>query len=286
MQQTPPPSPAAGGSYVTLYATRIAQAPEPGVPPTAPEGETGAGRAVSMASPAPGDDRVMRSVTLGETEPWRDLSGERQVSYQKQMEVEVRDVEQAHQQARQIVDRRGGYVASDRVRIEEDGLDSAEMVIRLPVYAYEDAIEDLRELGEVVRLVGESVDRTHEYYTQGAEVREMADREAELQRKYDAETNSRRKHELKRQLDALRAQMHAQKELLDRLSEETHWPLLELTLTESGGGPVGFLSRALENSVAALAWVGATAIVWLPAVVIVTLFWRRRLPPIAPPPAA
>lgn len=228
------------------------------------------------ASALPGDDRVMRSVTSGETEPWRDLSGERQVSYHKEMELEVAKVEEAHQRVREIVSKRGGYIASDQVRIQENSFDSARLTIRLPIDAYEDAIGDLKELGEVVRLVGESVDRTHEYYTRGAEVRDMADREADLLSKYEAETNAQNKRRLKQQLDALRGQLHASKDLLGRLSEETHWPTLELTLTEGGDGPGGFLSRTLKNSVNALAWVGATAVIWLPAVVIVTLFWRKR----------
>jgi hypothetical protein len=211
------------------------------------------------ATSLPGDDRVMRSVTEGETDAWRDLSGERQVSYHKEMELEVAEVEQAHQRVREIVSKRGGYIASDQVRIQEDSPDSARLTIRLPIDAYEDAIEDLKELGEVVRLVGESVDRTHEYYTRGAEVREMADREADLLRRYEAETNAQKKRRLKQQLDALRAQL----------------PVLELTLTEAVG-PSAWMSRSLENSVNALAWVGATAVIWLPAVVIVTLFWRRR----------
>ncbi len=252
----------------SAYGDAVAQAPEESEDVDAPRSE------VYTASP-PDDGRVMRSVTTGETDAWRDLSGERQVSYHKEMELEVAEVEQAHQRVREIVSKRGGYIASDQVRIQEDSPDSARLTIRLPIDAYEDAIEDLRELGDVVRLVGESVDRTHEYYTRGAEVREMADREADLLRKYEDETNAQKKRRLKQQLDALRAQLHAQKDLLERLSEETHWPVLELTLTEAVG-PSAWMSRSLENSVNALAWVGATAVIWLPAVVIVTLFWRRR----------
>ncbi len=265
----------------TVDSVRMVQAPSDapgvmGVPQLGVMGDEAAAERVSP--PAAGDDRVMRSVTSGETDPWRDTSGERQVVAHKQMELEVLDVEQAYEDARAIITKRGGYVANDQVRIQEGEGDSARLTVRLPIEGFEDAIDDLRELGDVVQLVGESVDRTHEYYTRGAEVRELADKESDLLRRYEAETDANKKRALKRQLEALRASMRAQKDLLGRLSEETHWPTLELTLSEALG-PAGWLSRSLRNSANALAWVGATAIIWLPAVVLVTLFWRRRLTP-------
>lgn len=210
-------------------------------------------------------------------DPWRDFSGERQVITQKQMEIEVADVERAYDEARAIVEKHGGFVASDRVSISEGQRDSAHLTIRVPVGSFESAITDLRQLGEVVRLVGESVDVTEEYYTSGAETREMADREQALVEKYEAETNPVRKRQLKAQLDQLRAELRREKEILTNLAEQTHWPVLELVLTENTG-PGGFLARMLGGSLTALAWVGATAIIWVPLVVLLTLFWRRIMP--------
>ena len=59
--------------------------------------------------------------------------------------------------------------------------------------------------------------------------------------------------------------------------DDAHWPVLELVLTESTG-PGGFFGRTLSGSLNALAWVGATAIIWVPIVVLLTLFWRRIVP--------
>lgn len=213
-------------------------------------------------------------------DPWRDLSGERQVITHKEMEIEVADVERAYDDARAIVEKHGGFVASDRVSIAEDQRDSAHLTIRLPVGSFESAITDLRQLGEVVRLVGESVDVTEEYYTRGAETRAMADREQALVEKYEAETNPARRRQLKAQLDRLRAELKREKEILTDLAEQTHWPVLELVLSENAG-PGGFFARMLSGSLTALAWVGATAVIWLPIVVLLTLFWRR-ITPVAP----
>lgn len=210
-------------------------------------------------------------------DPWRDFSGERQVITQKQMEIEVADVERAYDEARAIVEKHGGFVASDRVSISEGQRDSAHLTIRVPVGSFESAITDLRQLGEVVRLVGESVDVTEEYYTEGAQTRELADREQALVEKYEAETNPARKRQLKAQLDQLRAELRREKEILTNLAEQTHWPVLELVLNENTG-PGGFLARMLAGSLTALAWVGATAIIWVPLVVLLTLFWRRLVP--------
>jgi len=210
-------------------------------------------------------------------EPWRDFSGDRQVISTKDMELEVRDVERAYDEARAIVEKHGGFVASDRITIDESERDVAHLTIRLPVGSFESAITDLRQLGDVVRLVGESVDVTQEYYAEGAEVREMADREQWLVDRYEAETNAQKKRELKRRLDQLREEMRREKEILTSLAEQTHWPVLELVLSERTG-PGDFASRMFGGSLSALAWVGATAIIWMPIVVLLTLFWRRIVP--------
>jgi len=207
-------------------------------------------------------------------EPWRDLSGEREVVVDKELELEVKDVEKSYDEARLIVEKHGGFVASDEISIDAHALDTAVLTIRLPKDGFEAAITELRELGRVIKLVGESQDVTREYFTQGAGIRSRADREQMLVEKYEKETNSRKKRQLKAEIEQLRREMRREKEILTKLAEETHWPTLQLTLRERGG-PVGFLSEMLERSGGALAWVGATAIIWVPLVVLLTLFWGR-----------
>ena len=92
--------------------------------------------------------------------------------------------------------------------------------------------------------------------------------------KYEKETNPRKKRQLKDEIEQLRREMRREKDILTKLAEETHWPTLQLTLKERGG-PAGFVSEMLARSGHALAWVGATAIIWVPLVVLLTLFWGR-----------
>ncbi len=241
-----------------------------------PPSEQAQPRAGGLVSP-PVVTHATQPRTPDVEDPWRDFSGDRQVISTKDMELEVSDVERAYDEARAIVEKHGGFVASDRIAIDDSERDVAHLTIRLPVGSFESAITDLRQLGDVVRLVGESVDVTQEYYAEGAEVREMADREQWLVDRYEAETNAQKKRELKRQLDALREEMRREKEILTSLAEQTHWPVLELVLSESTG-PGDFASRMFGGSLSALAWVGATAIIWVPIVVLLTLFWRRIVP--------
>lgn len=210
-------------------------------------------------------------------DPWRDFSGRRQVITQKEMDVEVGDVEEAYDQARSIVGKHGGFIATDRIQVSETEQDVANLTIRLPVDGFESAITDLRQLGEVTRLVGESVDVTQQYYERGADVRQLADREQWLIDRMENARTEQQRRQLKQQIDQLRRELQQEKELLTRLAEQTHWPVLELRLLERGG-PGDFLSRMLEASANALAWVGATAIIWVPLVVLLTLFWRRLVP--------
>jgi len=208
-------------------------------------------------------------------EPWRDLSGERQVVVDKELELEVKDVEKSYDETRLIVEKHSGFVASDEISIDAHALDTAVLTIRLPKDGFEPAIAELRKLGTVIKLVGESQDVTEEYFSQGAEIRSRADREQMLVEKYEKETNPRKKRQLEAEIEQLRREMRREKEILTKLAEETHWPTLQLTLKERGG-PAGFLSEMLERSGRALAWVGATAIIWVPLVVLLTLFWGRR----------
>ena len=173
-----------------------------------------------------------------------------------------------------IVEKHGGFVASDEISIDAHALDTAVLTIRLPKDGFEAAIAELRQLGTVIKLVGESQDVTQEYFGRGAQIRSRADREQMLVEKYEKETNPRKKRQLKDEIEQLRREMRREKEILTKLAEETHWPALQLRLKERGG-PAGFLSEMLERSGRALAWVGATAIIWVPLVVLLTLFWGR-----------
>ncbi|MFO8081991.1 MAG: DUF4349 domain-containing protein [Armatimonadota bacterium] len=249
---------------MTSYNTRIEA-------PPAPRGDAADVVAEPRAMPA----EVPQAPEV--EDPWRDFSGVRQVVTTKQLDVEVGDVEEAYDDVRSIVSKHGGFIATDRLQIAEDRPDEAHLTIRVPVGNFESAITDLRQLGEVTRLVGESVDVTERYYEEGAEIREKADREQWLMDRLENADTERERQQLKQQIEQLRREMGQEKEILGRLAEQTHWPVLELTLTEASS-PGEFLSRTLGGSLNVLAWVGATAIIWVPLVILLTLFWRRLTP--------
>ena len=191
--------------------------------------------------------------------------------------MEVRRVEDAYDDARSIITKHGGYVASDSLRIGVGGDNRVDVVARIPSYEFENALAEIRRLGKVVRLVGTSRDMTYDYYTEGSKIREMADKEAALIEKLEQEKDARKKAQIKHELNALRQQLHSKKTFLEQLSEEVHWPVLQLALTDKAG-PGQFLGQTLENVASMGAWAAATAIFWVPVVVILALVWRRRRP--------
>ena len=210
--------------------------------------------------------------------PWRDDSGQRQKITRRELELAVEDVEEAYDRSASIIEKAAGYVDTEEIRIDEESKKKQAIVsARVPVDRLDDVVDSLRELGEVVRLVGESEDRTKEYYGQGSNIRELGARECELVDKYLKEKNRSRKRELYRQIMALREQNKQRKDTLQDLSEQTHFAYLELTLVQKFG-PRAFLNDTAERMVLIASWVGATAMFWAPIVLIALVIWRRRVP--------
>lgn len=257
----------------------------PAQPPAAP------GRS-QLAEEAPAYYRVRRPVTVTDSygdqtaganyafvvKPWRDDSADRQKIAHKELELAVADVEEAYDRSASIIEKAGGYVDTEEIRIDEESKKKQAVIsARVPVDRLDDVVDSLRELGEVVRLVGESEDRTKEYYGQGSNIRELGARECELVDKYLKEKNRSRKRELYRQIMALREQNKQRKHTLTGLSEQTHFAYLELTLVQKFG-PRAFLNDTAERMVLIASWVGATAMFWAPIVLIAVVVWRRRAP--------
>jgi hypothetical protein len=265
MEGTPPramarkAAPAAGGRLRSALSPAPSAAPWPPPPSTVDE--------LEERYPPAGGGAVER--------PWRDMSGERQKRTRKEMELQVRDVQDAYDRATSIIRKEGGYVDTEDLRIENHGPRRAHLEARVPVQNLAGTLAQLRELGKVVKLVGESEDVTDEYYGRGEEIRGMGAREEELVAQYEQEKNPARKRELYRQIMALREQNKQHKQPLRQLSKETHFALLDLTLVEPGG-PGRFLANLGQNAGTAAGWLGVSGIFWLPVLVIAVLVWRRR----------
>jgi len=206
--------------------------------------------------------------------PWRDESGDRQKITRKEMELAVEDVQKAYDDAASIIERADGYVDSDTLVVEDDEKDHAHISARVPVWELADVIDRLRELGDVVRLVGETDDVTREYHTQGSDIRDLGAKEVELVERYEKEKNKARKRALYQQIMAIRAQNAGRKDDLSALSDQTHYAFLELDLVEKLT-PRGFLGDMTEKMAYVGSWAGATAIFWIPLLVLIAYFARR-----------
>lgn len=206
--------------------------------------------------------------------PWRDESGERQKVARKEMKLEVRDVDDAHERAVSIIISAKGYVENEEMQINERGEGESVINARVPVDALEGVVSRLKELGKVIELRGESEDRTDEYYSGGQNIRNLAEEEMRLVDLYEKEENPTRKRVLLSQIQSIRRQIREQKVPLKALARDTHFAYLTLTLTQATG-PWQFLHRMGQSVPVAAAWLGVSAIFWLPALLIVLLIWRK-----------
>jgi len=218
----------------------------------------------------------------GQPMPWYDSSGERQQELSRTLEVEVRKVEEAHDRAISLVEKSGGFVLSQDLRVQEGEPGVSRIAARVPLDKVDGVVAQLRDMGKTLKLVGESEDRTREYYSRGGGVRQSGASEDELVKQYEKATNPEQKRQLKAQIDALRQMTDAQKEQLLQMEERVRFALLDLTLREERG-PMRFLSRVGENSLKLLSWILVSEVIWVPALIVVWVVRRRYGSHPAPP---
>jgi len=210
--------------------------------------------------------------------PWRDDSGARQQVTSKKLELEVKNVEDAFDRSKSIIEKAHGIVESENLEVRYKQPSRAEITARVPLDQIDGTMAQLRELGKVLRLSGEAADVSQQYYGQGEQLRDMGQNESELVDKYMKETNAQRKQQLYNQIMAIREGYKRPKSAMQDLSEKTHSVLLELTLT-GRAGPTEFLPKSGEWTGHAALWLLVTSVYWAPAAFIVWLVWRRaKLP--------
>ena len=269
----------AGLCLIAATALLLGGCPKkPEAPPPPPSGMPGGGASVSTPglSPAASPSATSHAKTTAPdaaTTPWRDESGERQAVISKAMDIEVEKVEDAHDKAVAIVEKSGGFVKDEDMKLSQSGTNTGHILARVPTDRVDGVVAQLRELGKVLRLVGRSEDVTKEYTSQGGNIREQGASEDELVAKYEKETNPDRKRELYRQIQANRQANHVQKGSLSDLSEKTHFALIDLTLVEKAS-PGAFFVRSLGGAGTAIKWLAATAVFWLPFLIVGWLIWR------------
>ncbi|MBM3477098.1 MAG: DUF4349 domain-containing protein, partial [Armatimonadetes bacterium] len=206
--------------------------------------------------------------------PWRDDSGERQKITRKEMKVAVEDIEDTHERAASIITRAKGYVDTEEMRVNERGEGESVINARVPIEGLDGVVSQLRELGKVLELRGESEDRTNEYASRGQSIRELAEEEMRLIAKYEQEESRSRRQQLYYQIQAIRNQIKNQKAPLKELSNQTHFAFLSLTLVQAEG-PRQFLHRLSRSVPTAGAWLAISAIFWVPVLLVVVAVWRK-----------
>jgi len=293
MAPPPPPSAPPGWTSGPKSATPSGSSGKPNSPPPA------AMKGAAKAAPAPGVAAMKAEAPYSspsfrptdgaksggyrpgggtETPPWRDESGDRQRITSKRMELEVPKVEEAYDRAISIIEKADGHTTTEDLQVRDDGKNRGHIVARVPIDKFEGVMAQLRELGKVKLLTGEREDVTKEYNNRGGDIRETGASEDELVAEYEKETDPARKQQLYSQIQELRNTNSQHKNALESLSEQTHYALLDLTLIEQAG-PGRFFSQTLENTGKLGLWLLATAVIWVPLLIVGYFFFRRRRQP-------
>ncbi len=285
-QALPASPPAQGSTAAPTAGTVVRSGGKPAAaPPGAGEERTAGsqsadhhtkalGARLTPVPPPPPTLRYPPPAEAGPERPWYDTSSDRQKIVHTLLSLLVRDVQEAYDRSKSIIEEAKGFIEQDDLRLEKGGRREAHLGARVPTDKLKGVVAQLRDLGEVKLLKTETEDATREYRAQGAEIRDLGATEDELVRKYEAEKDPRTKRMLHEQIQDLRARNQASKGSLSQLSEQTHLSFLELTLTEKTT-PLKFLSSARGHLGAALGWLAVTAFLWLPLLVVVLVLWRR-----------
>jgi hypothetical protein len=211
----------------------------------------------------------------GPERPWRDTSPDRQKITHAILSLLVKDVQEAYDEAKSVIEDAKGYIEQEDLRLEKEGKHEAHLSARVPVDKLRGVLAQLRDLGQVTVLKSEDQDVTREYRARGAGIRDMGATEDELVRRYEAAKDKQTKRRLYEQIMNVRASNQASKSSLSQLSDKTHMAFLELTLTEKTT-PLKFLGSVADHMGVALGWVAATAVIWLPLLVLALVVRRRN----------
>ncbi|HEY3398018.1 MAG TPA: DUF4349 domain-containing protein [Armatimonadota bacterium] len=191
------------------------------------------------------------------------------------LHLDVEELNPALQQASSLIDSAGGFLEESDLRLEERlARRQASFRARVPAAQLEALLTSLRALGQVQVVRNDSEDATKDFREKGATIREAGADEDALVARYLKTKNLFVRQRLYEQILDMRRHNQAQKRSIKTLDEASRWALLEvsmrerLTLHRVAVGAVSHLGPAL-------AWTGATAVVWLPLMVLLALARRR-----------
>lgn len=218
---------------------------------------------------------------------------EREVVHTAELTVETAEIEEAADSAKEWADDAGGHVASESVTAESgDEGPSASLTLRVPTDRYEDALQELGDLGTQANLERQVEDVTEE----------VADVDSRVE---SAEATLDRLRELVEEADDVEDVLAVESEISDRqeelealqarqqaLADSTSLGTIELSLlppdsylAEDESDSIGFtgglvrgwraLLSVLEGTAVALGWL-LPFLALAAAAVVPALVWRRR----------
>jgi len=293
--QTPPAASGARSADATSAGTayRSTNGLAPGAPPilgrpaAKPAGQSVEQRAVAqrariqykiarvppgpVAQPVAASEPENRPVVPAPAQPWYDRTDERQKIVHRDMTIEAPEVEETYHRVVAAIEKVGGYIEREDLIVQKGEPDHATIAARIPVASFDAVVQQLRDMGKLVKLSGSSEDRTQEYKSRGVDIRALSAAEQDLIQRYETERNESRKQALKWELDALRKQLHDEKQALLALAAETAFAYLNLEIVEGRG----VWHDLKEKSTEALPIAMAMALVALPFLVVLVI-WRRK----------
>jgi Domain of unknown function (DUF4349) len=215
-----------------------AVAQQPAAPPLAQQANSGQG-ASDQAAPA----------QAGSTQPGP-LALDRMVIRTAKLSVQVADVDQALEKARQVAQAGGGFVSGSNTRLEQDRT-VADLTLQVRADALDTTLQALRGLGKVDSETSSSQDVTEEYVDLDANLRNLQASESAILRLMDRAQRIEDIISLQRELTNVRGQIEriqGRKTYLERRTDmATVSVSLHLPPADNASGPGGFDALAVAR---------------------------------------
>ncbi|CAN5631320.1 hypothetical protein BH24ACT26_BH24ACT26_03590 [soil metagenome] len=177
---------------------------------------------------------------------------------QVELSVAPSELQSAVQDATVVAGRFGGFVAS--TQIDEDGSSHGTVVLRVPAESFEQALRDLRALGDVEAETLSGQDVSQEFVDLQARLRNWQSQEAVLLRLMDRSRSVSDTIRVQGELSGVQLQIERLRGRLNFLEDQTAFGTITATFTGGGAAPAQptTLARAWNEAVdAALAVVAA-----------------------------
>ena len=261
----PPPAQAASESWNARRTSSPDRSPRrPAV------GGNVVGTASPPLSPAAESAYLGSPPSRGER-PWDDQSDTRRKITERTVELETPRVEETYRQAVGLIEKAGGFVLEENLIVRRRGPTQARLQARIPIAQFAGVIAQVRELGRLVLMTGQTQDETEQYQSDAAGIRELGAREEELALRYAGEKDRQKKAQLAKELASVRGQLAGAKQALKSLHKATSYAQLGLMISESRG-----LRATVKNAAeAALPLVFSLSLIAVP-LLILALIWKRR----------